>query len=60
MGIAQGIVYLHEYCDFTIVHHDLKPSNVLLDSDMNPKITDFGVATILGSSMNEDGIMGTM
>jgi len=27
---------------------------------MNPKITDFGVATILGSSMNEDGIMGTM
>lgn len=60
MGIAQGIVYLHEYCDFTIIHSDLKPSNVLLDSDMNPKITDFGLATMLGSSMNEDGIMGTM
>ncbi|CAN6360809.1 unnamed protein product [Urochloa humidicola] len=60
MGIAQGIVYLHEYCGIAILHRDLKPSNVLLDSAMNPKITDFGLARILGGTMNNDGIRGTV
>ncbi|CAN6355914.1 unnamed protein product [Urochloa humidicola] len=60
MGIAQGIVYLHEYCGIAILHRDLKPSNVLLDSAMNPKITDFGLARILGGTMNNDEIRGTV
>ncbi|CAL4990471.1 unnamed protein product [Urochloa decumbens] len=43
-GIAQGLCYLHKE---NVVHLDIKPSNVLLDSDMNPKITDFGIARVL-------------
>ncbi|CAN6342731.1 unnamed protein product [Urochloa humidicola] len=60
MGIAQGIVYLHEYCGFTILHRDLKPSNVLLDSAMNPKIIDFGLAGTLGTTMNNYELRGTV
>ncbi|KAG2559160.1 hypothetical protein PVAP13_8NG313800 [Panicum virgatum] len=43
-GIAHGLQYLHEQ---QFVHLDLKPSNVLIDSDMIPKITDFGTARML-------------
>ncbi|CAL4978905.1 unnamed protein product [Urochloa decumbens] len=43
-GIAHGLIYLHEQ---QYVHLDLKPDNVLIDSDMNPKITDFGRARML-------------
>ncbi|CAN6284362.1 unnamed protein product [Urochloa humidicola] len=43
-GIAQGIVYLHLHSGLNIVHRDIKPSNILLDSEMNPKISDFGTA----------------
>ncbi|KAJ1256931.1 hypothetical protein BS78_K259300 [Paspalum vaginatum] len=43
-GIAQGLCYLHKE---NVVHLDIKPSNILLDRDMSPKISDFGMARVL-------------
>ncbi|KAM7465719.1 hypothetical protein LguiB_013281 [Lonicera macranthoides] len=46
LGTARGIEYLHQGCDHQILHFDIKPHNILLDDNFNPKIADFGQAKL--------------
>ncbi|XP_065011165.1 probable receptor-like protein kinase At2g42960 [Musa acuminata AAA Group] len=61
VGTAKGLAYLHEAVEPKVVHRDIKSSNILIDAEYNAKISDFGLAKLLGSGKSHltTRVMGT-
>lgn len=58
IGTARGIAYLHEECRNCIIHCDIKPENILLDEDFSAKVSDFGLAKLIGRDFSR--VLATM
>ncbi|MQM21257.1 hypothetical protein Taro_054293 [Colocasia esculenta] len=58
VGIARGIEYLHQGCDQRILHFDIKPHNILLDHNLTPKISDFGLSKLCSKEQSVDLELG--
>ncbi|KAK1419757.1 hypothetical protein QVD17_29068 [Tagetes erecta] len=58
LDVAKGLAYLHEDCRQKIIHLDIKPQNILLDSDFNAKVSDFGLSKLI--DRNQSQVMTTM
>eukprot|EP01018_Ginkgo_biloba_P002069 Gb_24543 [translate_table: standard] len=59
VGVAQGLMYLHHDCYPVVVHRDVKPSNILLDADMEARVADFGVAKLIQTDESMSVIAGS-
>ncbi|KAI9094271.1 hypothetical protein K1719_026853 [Acacia pycnantha] len=58
IGTAKGIAYLHEECQDCIIHCDIKPENILLDTDFTAKVSNFGLAKLMGRDFSR--VLATM
>ena len=64
VGIARGVLYLHQDSQLRVIHRDLKASNILLDDQLNAKISDFGMAKLFQMDQTQEyatsRIVGTL